>query len=141
MKNKNNKVYIPNKQQFPRPNNRKKQNNSQKTKQIKPSTDVIINNKSIDFKKLALLVNVCHLVADVNEQLVMDINDILKDADPRLKLQFERSIRQIKNHTADMVRFVDTKMDDTFSEKFGNAADALKEIIMNYINDSIVTNG
>lgn len=138
---KNKKGYIPNKRQFPRLGNRIRQRGNQPERTVAASPDAVINNNNIDIKKLALLVNVSHLVADVNEQLVMDINDILKNADPNLKLQFERSVRQIKYHTADMVRFVDTKMDEKFSEQFADAADALKEVIMTYINESRTING
>lgn len=104
-------------------------------------TDAITGNTGIDIQKLALLVNVCHLVADVNEQLVIDMHEILKSADPRFRMQFEPSVRQIRNHAANMVRFVDTKTDKRFSESFAGAADALKEAIMDYVNESIATNG
>lgn len=141
MKTRYKKIYIQNKQHSQKLHKAAIKNESLPQNKETPLTGVITGNTGIDIQKLALLVNVCHLVADVNEQLVIDIHDILKSADPRFRMQFEPSVRQIRNHAANMVRFVDTKTDSRFSESFAGAADALKEVIMDYVNESIATNG
>ena len=127
----NNRIYIPTRKQFPqlpKPKGVTKRIVEKK----EPLEDTIINNKSIDVKRLSLLINICHVVADVNEQLSVEIGEILQEADPNMQLQFQRSVTQIRNHSADMVRFVDMHTSPEFAEGFGETADALKEVIMNF---------
>ncbi|NDV68577.1 hypothetical protein [Dysgonomonas sp. 25] len=128
-----NKIFIPNTVKFPKLANQKRAKRVNRVVEKKqPLDDVILENSGIDAKRLAMLINICHAVADVNERLSMEISEILKVADPTLELQFQRSIRQIRNHAADMVRFVDTHTSPEFSEGFGEVADALMEVIMNF---------
>lgn len=127
-------VFIPNSKQFPSlPKPRKKA--VRVIEKREPIEDVVLKNNSIDAKRLALLVNICHLVADVNEQFSMEISEMLKNVDPTLHLQFQRSITQIRNHASDMVRFVDTHTSEKFSEGFGETADALKGVIIDFFKD------
>lgn len=129
----NKRIIIPKSKQFP-----KLINPSYKAQIVEKKENFdesVLKNETIDKKRLALLVNICHVVADVNEQLSVEISEILSKADPNLQLQFQRSIRQIRNHSSDMVRFVDTHTSENFAVGFGETADAMKAVIMNFFRD------
>jgi len=130
MKKNKSKIYIPTRRQFP--TLPKPKQATQIVEKKEAVEDLVMKNNNIDVNRLALLVNICHVVADVNEQLSLEISEILWHAKPNLQLQFQRSIKQIRYHSADMVRFVDKHNSEQFSEGFGETADALKEVIMDF---------
>jgi len=128
--NNRSKTYIPIRRQFPTlPKSKKATQIVEKSENVE---ELVMNNDNIDINQLALLVNICHVVADINEQFSLEISEILRHANPNLQLQFQRSIKQIRYHSADMVRFVDKHNSEQFSEGFGETADALKEVIMDF---------
>ena len=101
--------------------------------QSSPPKDNIVGNSDIDVNKLAMLINVCHLVANVNWLFVIDINDKIGKADPALHKLFEHPISRIKEHASAMLSIIDDKMGEEFSEGFEQLTDDLKQIIHEYV--------
>lgn len=80
-----------------------------------------------DRDKVAKMVNLIFLLADIQEGLIMDVEAEIQKADQSLTLPLRHPISRIKEHTCAMVRFVDTKTDETYSSGFGENSDRIKE--------------
>ncbi|MFV0536794.1 MAG: hypothetical protein ACK5M3_05395 [Dysgonomonas sp.] len=80
-----------------------------------------------DRTKVAKLVNLVFILSDIQQGLIMDVEEEIRKADPSLTLPLRHPIERIKEHTSAMVRFVDTKTDETYSEGFGETSDKIKE--------------
>lgn len=104
-----------------------------KKKHAPAPKDNIIGNPDIDVKKLAMLINICHLIANVNWLFAININDMIGKADPALQKLFEHPISRIKEHASAMLRIIDDKMGEEFSEGFEQLTDDLKRIIYEYV--------
>lgn len=136
--NEKKKIYIPNQNKSASTGHKAKK----QKKVYTPSADervsladAVMNNTEIDVRRLSVLVNMNHLLADVNEQLAMEAEEILKQVDSQLQLELRHPISRIKIHASEMVRFVDKHTNETFSEGFGYTADRLKEVVMDFAKE------
>ena len=87
----------------------------QKTQKIKyvqerkPLIEVC-QEKNIDISKMAKMINTIHLLADVMESLVIDVESELKKADPEFGIELKHPIQRIKIHSRVMVEFVNNTL-------------------------------
>lgn len=124
------KILIPGKKSFPR---------LQVNSPIRRVTEVekipmsqIFEEAKFDRTRMAFLVNVIFSLADIINGLAVDAESELKNVDPELRLELRHPIERIKVHSSELVRFVDEKTSESFSEGFGEASDEVKEMILEY---------
>lgn len=112
------RILIPNQHRYNRPKN----------SQPKPTekTMELGTVQGYDRDKVAKMVNLCFLLADIQEGYIMDIESEIRKADPSLTLPLRHPIERIKEHTRAMVNFVDNKTDPQFAEGFGENSDKIK---------------
>lgn len=92
----------------------------------------VFEEAKFDRSRMAFLVNVIFSLADIINGLAVDAESELKNVDPELRLELRHPIERIKIHSSEMVRFVDEKTSESFSEGFGEAADEVREMILGY---------
>lgn len=113
-----NRIHIPNQHRYNRPKN---------THPKLPEKTMVLNAiEGYDRDKVAKMVNLCFLLADIQEGYILDIETEIRKADPSLTLPLRHPIERIKEHTRAMVSFVDNKTDPQFSEGFGENSDKIK---------------
>lgn len=128
------RIRIPKSKQFP------KWKNTNKNKKVTPPNNIIgrnngniIGNPDIDTKELAMLTNICHLLANVNWLFAIDIKDIIGTANPTLQKLFEHPIGRIREHASAMLRVVDERLGEEFSEGFEQLSDEIKTLVYDYV--------
>lgn len=92
----------------------------------------IFEEAKFDRTRMAFFVNVIFSLADIVNGLAVDAESELKNVDPELRLELRHPIERIKIHSSELVRFVDEKTSESFSEGFGEAADEVREMILGY---------
>ncbi|WP_106832200.1 ATP-binding protein [Parabacteroides pacaensis] len=92
----------------------------------------IFEEAKFDRSRMAFLVNVIFSLSDIIHGLAIDAESELKNVDPGLRLELRHPIERIKIHASEMVRFVDEKTSESFSEGFGEASDEMRELILGY---------
>lgn len=123
------KILIPRRKNFPKIG----------TSPIKRITEVekiplskVIEEVQFDRTRMAFLVNVIFSLADIVNGLAIDVESELKKVDPELRLELRHPIERIRIHSSELVRFVDEKASEGFSEGFGEASDEMREIILDF---------
>jgi hypothetical protein len=117
------RIHIPNQKRYQKPKQQPKQT-------VKEEHVELRTIEGYDRDKVAKMVNLVFLLADIQEGLIMDIETEIRKADPSLTLPLRHPIERIKEHTSAMVRFVDTKTDETYSDGFGETSDKIKEELL-----------
>lgn len=92
----------------------------------------VFDEANFDRSRMAFLINVIFSLSDIIHGLAIDAESELKNVDPELRLELRHPIERIKVHASEMVRFVDEKTSESFSEGFGEASDEMKELILEY---------
>ena len=92
----------------------------------------IFDEAKFDRTQMAFLINVIFSLSDIIHGLAIDAESELKNVDPELRLELRHPIERIKIHASEMVRFVDEKTSESFSEGFGEASDEVRELILGY---------
>ena len=92
----------------------------------------VFEESKFDRTQMAFLINVIFSLSDIIHGLAIDAESELKNVDPELRLELRHPIERIKIHASEMVRFVDEKTSESFSEGFGEASDEVKELILGY---------
>lgn len=131
------KIYIPNSdrnrnRRFGYQQVSKSQNRKIPKRPKQPSEEAVIGNENIDGKKLAMLININALLANVNWLFSIDISDMIRDADPTMQKLLEHPLSRIKEHCSAMLRVVDN-LGEEFSEGFEQLSFDLKDVIYEYV--------
>lgn len=92
----------------------------------------VFDEAKFDRSRMAFLINVIFSLSDIIHGLAIDAESELKNVDPELRLELRHPIERIKVHASEMVRFVDEKTSESFSEGFGEASDEVRELILGY---------
>jgi len=121
-------LFIPNQQRFQKP---RKQAKKQKEVRQVQTVKEILDGSNVDGLMIKRKLNICYLLADIMEGLIIDAQSELKKVDSTLKLPILYSAERIKAHTSEMVRLVDAQKDYEYSESFGDLSDELKTVILN----------
>lgn len=124
------KILIPGKKNFPMIQTKSPVRRVTEVEKIPMSQ--VFEETQFDRTRMAFLVNVIFSLADIVNGLAIDAESELKKVDPELRLELRHPIERIKIHSAEMVRFVDEKTSESFSEGFGEAADEVREMILGY---------
>lgn len=95
----------------------------------------IFDEAEFDRSRMAFLINVIFSLSDIIHGLAIDAESELKNVDPELRLELRHPIERIKVHASEMVRFVDEKTSESFSEGFGEASDEMREIVLEFYNN------
>lgn len=99
------------------------------TEEKKPLGEVCAEH-GIDIRRIAKLVNLTFLLSDVIEGLVFDVENELKKSDTTLGLELRHPVSRIKTHTKEMIRFVDTTLqNEETSYDFATKSDAIREMV------------
>ena len=122
------KILIPNQQRFQKTRKRTKK---QKEERYSQTVKEILDGSNVDSLMITRKLNVCYLLADIMEGLIIDAESELKKVDSTLKLPILYSAERIRAHTSEMVRLVDAQKDNEYSASFGELSDKLKTIILN----------
>lgn len=122
------KILIPGKKNFPKIGTPIKRI----TEVEKIPMSQVFDEAKFDRSRMAFLVNVIFSLSDIINGLTVDAESELKNVDPELRLELRHPIERIKIHSAEMVRFVDEKTSESFSEGFGEAADEVRELILEF---------
>lgn len=122
------KILIPGKKNFPKIGTPIKK----VTEVEKIPMSQIFEEAKFDRTRMAFFVNVIFSLADIVNGLAVDAESELKNVDPELRLELRHPIERIKIHSSELVRFVDEKTSESFSEGFGEAADEVREMILGY---------
>lgn len=122
------KILIPGKKNFPKIGTPIKRI----TEVEKIPMSQVFDEAKFDRSRMAFLVNVIFSLSDIINGLTVDAESELKKVDPDLRLELRHPIERIKIHASEMVRFVDEKTSESFSEGFGEAADEVREMILGY---------
>lgn len=92
----------------------------------------VFEEAKFDRTQMAFLINVIFSLSDIIHGLAIDAESELKNVDPELRLELRHPIERIKVHASEMVRFVDEKTSESFSEGFGEASDDMREIVLEF---------
>lgn len=95
----------------------------------------VFEESKFDRSQMAFLINVIFSLSDIIHGLAIDAESELKNVDPELRLELRHPIERIKIHASEMVRFVDEKTSESFSEGFGDASDEVKGIVLEFYNN------
>lgn len=115
-------IRIPNQNRFQKPVKAKKY-----TETVKKTP--LLDLPEIDKNIMARRINLCFILADIQDDLMTDILCELKKVDETLSLPMKRSVDRIKAHAESLVSFVDKETGESFSTEFGEYSDKIKEII------------
>ena len=92
----------------------------------------VFDEAKFDRSRMAFLVNVIFSLSDIIHGFVIDAESELKNVDPGLRLELRHPIERIKVHASEMVRFVDEKTSEGFSEGFGETSDEMRNIVLEF---------
>lgn len=95
----------------------------------------VFEEAKFDRSRMAFLINVIFSLSDIIHGLAIDAESELKNVDPELRLELRHPIERIKVHASEMVRFVDEKTSESFSEGFGESSDKMREIVLEFYNN------
>lgn len=87
-----------------------------------------LNDAGYTPEKINLTINMMFLLADVQEQYLLEFTRMLKTAGMYsfdLKYKIERAIKEARN----LVKFVDKNCNYEFAEKYGDKADVIKKML------------
>lgn len=82
-----------------------------------------------DMAWMAPRVNLTYILADIQQMLMMEVEEKIKEKDADLSLDMRNSIERIKAHAGNLVSFVDKHATEEYAIGFGEKADEIRELL------------